>query len=408
MLAELTKAELADIVGVSAAAIGQYEAGITAPRPDLLPALARALKTPVEFFATGRPLGRLDAANAHFRSLRSTRAKDRAKAATHAEQIWELTHALEKRIRLPEPNLPRILEGTSPVEAARFLRKEWRVDRGPFAHLAATIESNGVIVSLIPMTNDAITRVSAYSTDALGRPLIIVTPERTKSVFRYRFTCAHELGHLLLHSNALPGDRQQEREADEFAAELLTPREQIEPLLPRTLRLAVLEQLSHTWGVSVESLVRRMENYASSPNCPCDAPTSGSTTWPSSAATNRYPPTKAKCPPCCAKHSPSPNTTDKPNANSPASSAGPSATSTKCSAMTIRAQNCTSCARRRQAQAGRSMSNQRHTRSRSTNRDVTEQVKTHSGHFECWRIDEARRQDHPRRPRQYATERPGP
>jgi Zn-dependent peptidase ImmA (M78 family)/DNA-binding XRE family transcriptional regulator len=258
VLAELTKAELADLVGVSAAAIGQYEAGVTAPRPDLLPELSRALKTPVEFFATGRPLGRLDAADAHFRSLRSTRAKDRAKAATHAEQVWELTHALEKRVRLPEPNLPRIPEGTSPVEAARFLRKEWNVSRGPFAHLAATIEANGIVVSLIPLTNDAVTRVSAYSTDALGRPLIVVTPERTKSVFRYRFTCAHELGHLLLHPNALPGDRQQEREADEFAAELLTPRDEIEPLLPRTLRLAVLEQLSRTWGVSVESLVTRM------------------------------------------------------------------------------------------------------------------------------------------------------
>jgi Zn-dependent peptidase ImmA (M78 family) len=63
---------------------------------------------------------------------------------------------------------------------------------------------------------------------------------------------------LLLHANPLPGDRQQEREADEFAAELLTPRAQIEPLLPRAIRLAALEKLSISWGVSVESLIRRM------------------------------------------------------------------------------------------------------------------------------------------------------
>ncbi len=126
------------------------------------------------------------------------------------------------------------------------------------AHLVATIEANGIVVTLIPLTNDAITRVDAYSTDALGRPLIVVTPERAASIYRYRFTCAHELGHLLLHPNPLPGDRQQEREADEFAAELLTPRAQIEPLLPRTIRMAVLENLSIAWGVSVESLIRRM------------------------------------------------------------------------------------------------------------------------------------------------------
>lgn len=258
VLREWTKAELAEEIRVSPAAVGQYEAGASTPRADLLPLLANKLKVPVDFFAAGRPLGRLDAANAHFRSLRSTRAKDRAKAATHAEQVWELTYALEKRVRLPDVDLPKIPEGTTPAEAAQLLRQAWEVGPGPFPHLAATIEAHGIVVTLIPLTNAAVTRVSAYSTDALGRPLIIVTPERAVSVSRYRFTCAHEVGHLLLHPNPLPGDRQQEREADEFAAELLTPRTEIEPLLPRTMRLATLEQLSQTWGVSIESLVRRM------------------------------------------------------------------------------------------------------------------------------------------------------
>ena len=258
VLAELTKAELAEAVHVSAAAVGQYESGATTPRSDLLPILARELKVPVEFFATGRPLGRLDAADAHFRSLRSTRAKDRAKAATHAEQVWELTYALEKRVRLPAVYLPEVPEGATPTEAAQAVRQAWNIAPGPMAHLVATIEAHGIVVTLIPLTNDAITRVDAYSTDALGRPLIVVTPERAASIYRYRFTCAHELGHLLLHPNPLPGDRQQEREADEFAAELLTPRAQIEPLLPRTIRMAVLENLSIAWGVSVESLIRRM------------------------------------------------------------------------------------------------------------------------------------------------------
>lgn len=258
VLAELTKGELAEAVHVSAAAVGQYEAGATTPRPELLPVLARELKVPVDFFTAGRPLGRLDASDAHFRSLRSTRAKDRAKAATHAEQVWELAYALEKRVRLPDVMLPDLPEGASPSDAARLLREAWHVNPGPFAHLVATIEAHGVIVTLIPLTNEAITRVDAYSTDALGRPLIIVTPERAASIYRYRFTCAHELGHLLLHTNPLPGDRQQEREADEFAAELLTPREQVEPLLPRTIRMAKLDNLSTSWGVSVESLIRRM------------------------------------------------------------------------------------------------------------------------------------------------------
>lgn len=258
VLAELTKGELADELGVSAAAVGQYEAGATKPRSELLSELSHILKVPVQFFAAGRPLGRLDAADAHFRSLRSTRAKDRAKAATHAEQLWELTYALEKRVRLPDADLPAMLAGATPVQAAQILRKSWGIGRGPVPHLVATMESRGIVVSLIPMTNESVGRVSAYSTDALGRPLVIVTPERARSIYRYRFTCAHELGHLLLHVSPMPGDRQQEREADEFAAEFLTPRAEIEPALPRTMRIPELERLSADWGVSVESLVRRM------------------------------------------------------------------------------------------------------------------------------------------------------
>ncbi|NKY27782.1 helix-turn-helix domain-containing protein [Nocardia gamkensis] len=258
VLAELTKAELAERIGVSAAAIGQYEAGASRPRGELLPTISKVLKVPVEYFAAGRPLGRLDAANAHFRSLRSTRAKDRAKAAAHAEQVWELTYALEKRVRFPDPDVPAVEEGTSPIEAAHRLRHHWGIGRGPVSHLGALMESRGIVVCLIAMTNDAVTRVSAYSTDALGRPLVIITPERVKSVYRFRFTCAHELGHLLLHPNPLPGDRQQEREADQFAAEFLTPRSEIEPLLPKSVRIALLEKLSRQWGVSVESLIYRM------------------------------------------------------------------------------------------------------------------------------------------------------
>jgi Zn-dependent peptidase ImmA (M78 family) len=86
----------------------------------------------------------------------------------------------------------------------------------------------------------------------------VVTPERFKSVYEYRFTCAHEVGHLLVHPDPLPGDRQQERQADQFAAEFLTPKAQIEPLLPRTVRMAALDSLSKSWGISIESLIYRM------------------------------------------------------------------------------------------------------------------------------------------------------
>ncbi|HKP05956.1 MAG TPA: XRE family transcriptional regulator [Microbacterium sp.] len=258
--AGLSKAKLAERVGVTPAAIGQYESRASTPRRDLLPVLAHELKVPVDYFATGRPIGRVDGSQAHFRSLRSTSARDRSKAIAFIEQVWELTFALEKKVRFPDVDLPRIDRNhANPVSAAQELRSHWALGVKPVKHLVALAESHGIVVSLLTLGNADVARVGAFSTSHLERPVIVVTPERAKSVFVYRFTIAHELGHLLLHGEAVPGDAQQEREADQFAAELLTPRSQIVNLLPRTVNLSRLDELSRHWGVSVDSLLLRMK-----------------------------------------------------------------------------------------------------------------------------------------------------
>lgn len=254
-----TKAHLANEAGVSAALIGQYEARVTRPGPDILERLARVLEVPIDFFAAGRPLAELDAGNAHFRSLRSTRVIDRSRAAAYAEQVWEVAHALEKRIRFPDLDIPTVPEGTSPIAAAKLLRQHWGIESGPVRHLVATIESRGIIVTIIALSRSEVATVDAFSTSWLGeRPIVVVTPERSKTIYRYRFTCAHELGHLMLHRDLPPGELRHEREADQFAAEFLTPAEQIAHLLPRAMDLAALDRLGRTWGVSTQSLVRRM------------------------------------------------------------------------------------------------------------------------------------------------------
>jgi len=111
---------------------------------------------------------------------------------------------------------------------------------------------------VLVLQEGSIQNVDAFSTEVSGRPIVISTPRRSKDVFRHRFTCAHELGHLLLHEDAIPGDPAQEREADDFAAALLTPPHEIRALLPTRIDLAELDRLGRIWGVSVESLIRRM------------------------------------------------------------------------------------------------------------------------------------------------------
>jgi Zn-dependent peptidase ImmA (M78 family)/transcriptional regulator with XRE-family HTH domain len=264
-LAGLTKKDLAERIGVTPAAVGQYETGMTRPRPALVPELAEALAVPPAFFLTGRPHGKLDGSMAHFRSLRSTRAHQRAKAVAFVEQMWELAHALEKRVRLPHVDLPGFSGGEvhsgvdlprDPAQAARALRRLWGLGTGPLSHIVRHMEAHGIIVVFPPPDEDAAT-VDAFSTSQLPRPIVVLTANRFDDIHRYRFTAAHELGHLVLHGDTASGDTQQEREADVFAAEFLTPRDSILPDLPRRLDLRRLGQLRHTWGVSVDSLLYR-------------------------------------------------------------------------------------------------------------------------------------------------------
>lgn len=264
-LAGKTKKWLAEELGVTPAAVSQYEMGTNRPRPEVLPRLAEVLDVPLAFFLAGRPHGRLDPSVAHFRHLRSTRAYQRAKAVSFTEQVWELVYALEKRVQLPLVDLPgfsggEVEPGTTlprdPVEAARALRVAWGLGTGPITHLVRRLEARGIVVVTPPRDEDLST-VDAFSTSHLPRPVVVLTSNRTDDIYRHRFTAAHELAHLVLHSDTTPGDIAQEREANRFAAEFLTPRESIAPALPARADLHKLSALREVWGVSVHSLLYR-------------------------------------------------------------------------------------------------------------------------------------------------------
>lgn len=264
-LAGLTKAAVAAQVGVSAAAIGQYEAGTSSPRADHLPKLSQLLEVPVAFFGASRPHARLDASTAHFRSLRSTPAAQRAKAVAFVEQVWELTYALEKRVRFPPVDVPGFAGGevlhddfpTDPATAAQELRRRWKLGLGPVPHLVRLLENRGIVVALTPFVDEEIAKVAAFSTSGLPRPMIVLTPDRGDDVYYHRFTAAHELGHLLLHTEAVPGDIAQERQADAFAAEFLTPRSELAGQLPQRVAFTTYDTISKIWGVSIKSLIYR-------------------------------------------------------------------------------------------------------------------------------------------------------
>ncbi|MFC7101688.1 ImmA/IrrE family metallo-endopeptidase [Nonomuraea rubra] len=233
------------------------------------------------FFLSGRPHGKLDGSMAHFRSLRSTRAYQRAKAVAFVEQVWELTYALEKRVQLPPSTCPgsRAARCTPTCHATRRARPArcaptgagHRPDRASGAPHGVARHRRG-----LPRHDPDAVTVDAFSTSSLPRPIVVLTPNRFDDIYRHRFTAAHELGHLVLHGDTAAGDPQQEREADAFAAEFLTPRDSILPQLPLRADLRRLAELRLTWGCRSTRCSTGAGRRGCSPTPPPAGPTSGS------------------------------------------------------------------------------------------------------------------------------------
>lgn len=260
--AHLTKRDLAERSGLSPASITQYEAGRTSPPTATLAKLALALGVPIQYFERRRDRRRPDpAARSFFRSLRSTPQRDRDRADAFAEHVFDLIDYLDQRVTLPEPDVPQIQPGSSSREEieqiADQVRQEWSVPDGPIANVARLLEAHGVVVV---RPDSGGTELDAFSRWFGERPLVLLWADKDDKA-RSRFDAAHELGHLVMHSDPDPLDREQERQANMFASALLMPAHQISQYLPRRAPTTkdwptVLENRKH-WGISAKALLYR-------------------------------------------------------------------------------------------------------------------------------------------------------
>lgn len=260
--AMLRKKDLAELVGVSAAAVSQYENGSSTPSPKVVAGLSLALGMSPGFFASDRPLGEAPAVTAHFRSLRSTSKQERDRAFAHALLTWELSTVINEYVRLPAPSLPTDLavrpdDSVAAIEvAARNTREALGLGTGPIPHVVRLLESRGVVCTRLPARTR---RVFAFSCDFPGRPVVVLSTERAHRAAG-RFDAAHELGHLVLHPDEEPGTHAVERHANSFASEFLAPSAEIVDLLPRRVDWKALLQLKETWGISMQALLYRSKS----------------------------------------------------------------------------------------------------------------------------------------------------
>ncbi|MEO8689320.1 MAG: XRE family transcriptional regulator [Solirubrobacteraceae bacterium] len=258
MLRGLRQNALAVQIGVTPAAISQYEAGSSIPSAETIERLAVRLGCSPEFFA--RPWRQLVVGEPFFRSRRSTPQHERDRAEAYAVALAEIATIIEGHIELPASRFDAhlALADDAPMEhverAASELRAAWRVPPGPIPNVVRMLEARGAIVAAVGAFDS---RLDAFSVRTRSRPVVVLCSDGGNAA-RRRFDAAHELGHLVMHERSLVANAQQERQAHRFAANLLMPAGEINPWLPRrSNELELLEDGSRTWGVSMQALLFR-------------------------------------------------------------------------------------------------------------------------------------------------------
>lgn len=255
-LAGLKRTEIAAAIGVTPAAITQYEKGVSRPTLPVIDGLSRALDIAPEFFRLGTPVPSLAANGAHFRSLRSTTVLEREGALAFAELALVAFDAVEGFVELPPVAIPDLdippeLTTQGAITLARRARLAMGVQPGPVPNMVRLLEAHGIAVVQLDEVSH---RVDAFSHRADGRPIVVLSSLKGDKA-RRRFDCAHELGHLVMHHDTEPGSRLVETQAHTFAAEFLAPSGELGPELPTRLDWSVFHDLKRRWGMSLKALV---------------------------------------------------------------------------------------------------------------------------------------------------------
>ena len=251
---------LAEMVGLSHAAIKKYEDGHTMPASDVLIKLSRALKVRTEYFF--RP-DTVALEGVEYRKRNSLPQKQLS-AITH-----EIIDKIERRIELenlfPQPpvkqfeiavGLPEQVQSLDEIETiANQVRTVWGLGLDPVLDLIDVLETHGVRVFVVQL--EASAKFDGLAAKVNDMPLVVVGANWPGD--RQRFTLAHELGHLMLN-NRLADGIDEEKACNRFAGAFLLPDASLRQELGNhrtAIELKELGLLKDEFGLSMMAILFR-------------------------------------------------------------------------------------------------------------------------------------------------------
>jgi Zn-dependent peptidase ImmA (M78 family)/transcriptional regulator with XRE-family HTH domain len=255
---EITQTELSEKANISQSKITRLESGLYNDiSSEEIYRLATTLQIDENFFSQNEDVLSYGSSAYFYRKKSKITASD-------SKRIHAIVNILRINIKQllsnvdikPKRVLPRLsLEeyGGSPVNVANALRGYWRLPEGPISNLTGIMESAGIIIISCDFGTRAMDATSLWVSEL--PPLVFINKDMPGD--RWRFTLAHELGHLVMHDDA-PYEAMED-EADIFASELLVPEIEIKDQFIKSgkLKLRDFAALKPYWKVSMGMLIRK-------------------------------------------------------------------------------------------------------------------------------------------------------
>lgn len=269
--------DLAMRLGIAEASIEELEQGRSAaPSGDLILAISRILQVDFRYLISTSVDAEAEGTLKIYRKLSEPTPSDkmairRFMGFASAERDLQRILSTPGIPLPPTPLLRKKLSKDQGVEAARSERARLGLGLQPIHNIFELIRAQGVLLfrhSLVDSGLSGLTVVNA----AVGTAILV---NYVDDLYRQFFSAAHEYAHSLLDRSALQRDGcvvsysrfsgadLAELRANNFAAELLFPRDSITPDIRRRLATepySIVADLARRYRVNVEVVVRTLQS----------------------------------------------------------------------------------------------------------------------------------------------------
>ena len=252
---DFTQQQLADRVAITQGAISKYESGVIPLNEPDLGKIAAVLEYRPRFFFQYGTLEGPGISESFHRKRQAVSAlvlhRVYALAEMRRRDCIKLLNAWQSP-DIPFPQYPVEDFEANPEKVARTVRALWQAPMGPIFSMTKAIEQAGGIVFQFDFGTR---QIDGFGHRSPSLPPLFFLNENLMPD-RWRWTLAHELGHIVMHIDPSNPARLMEEQADRFAGEFLAPAHELKEQL-WNLDFQKLAGLKKYWKISIQALIMR-------------------------------------------------------------------------------------------------------------------------------------------------------